>query len=69
MSRKRNNDSNATFSTVYEFSRRSGLSQKYIREAIKTGAMPHIMTGNTYKIPTNKALEMLTQQAISVSKC
>ena len=61
--RRRNTDSNTAYCTVSEFCRRSGLSQKYIRQALRDGTMPHIMVGNTYMIPAAEALAALADQA------
>ncbi len=63
MSRKRYTDDSTAFCTVSEFCRRSGLSQKHIRQLLHDGSLPFIRCGNTYLISSEKAIAALEQEA------
>ena len=60
---RQHNHSNTDFQTVRRFAETSGLSQKFIRKALRDGKLPHIKVGNTYQIATAAAIATLTAQA------
>ena len=52
------------FATIREACNITGLSQHFLRDGVKAGTIPHIMSGNTYMIN----IPLLLQQLDNMSK-
>ena len=52
------------FQTIREASKTTGISQYFIREGVKQGWVPHIMTGAKYLVNVEQFLEVLSKRSL-----
>ena len=50
------------YKTINEVAEITGLSSRYIRNKVKNGEVPYVMSGSTYMLNYNKFMEMLEEE-------
>jgi excisionase family DNA binding protein len=61
---RRTVDLDAPFLTIRNAARLTGLSMGYIRDGCKNGTIPHLKTGNEYKINIKLFLRQLDGESL-----
>ena len=65
---KRTFDKTAPFQSIRNTSQLTGLAMGFIREGCKTGAIPHIMCGQEYRVNVPLFLQQLDAASMGAGK-
>ncbi len=60
---KAKNDLSAPFLCINDAARASGMSRDYIRKGVKSGKIPHVLSGKAYMINMRRFFDMLENES------